>query len=101
MGFLELLAEDQRLVVLRVLTEVGGNATNDVVLKQALSHFGHNVSRDMVRAHLAWLAEHSLVELERLAAGSGELWLATLTVAGLDVASGARVHPGVARRGPE
>lgn len=101
MSFAALLAEDRRLVILRCLTEVPGYEANESVLRTGLAHFGHRVGADIVRAELAFLSDHDLVRLEKLPSASGELWLATLTTAGRDVAEGDRVHPGVKRRGPE
>ncbi len=101
MSFASLLAEDRRLVILRCLTEVPGYEANESVLRTGLAHFGHRVGSDIVRADLAFLADHDLLRVEKLAGGAGELWLATLTAAGRDVAEGDRVHPGVKRRGPE
>jgi predicted transcriptional regulator len=100
MNFAAELAEDRRLVILRALTEVPGNAMNEAVAQKALAHFGHKVGADIVRADLSFLESHGLVRIEKLDAQRGELWLATLTVSGLDVANGYATHPGVARRLP-
>lgn len=95
----ETLREDRRLVVLRTLAEVQGFHLNEIVLRTALDGFGHRVALDVLRADLAWLEEHSLVRLEKLApVTSGELWLVHLRREGQDVAEG-RVHPGVAKLG--
>ncbi len=100
MSFSALLAEDRRLVILRCLTEVPGYEANESVLRTGLAHFGHRVAGDLVRADLQWLSDHGLLRIETLAANAGDLWLATLTVAGNDVARGDAVHPGVKRREP-
>lgn len=92
-----LLTADRRLVLLRTLTETGLQA-NEMVLRQALDHFGHHASADMVRGDIQWLAEQELVRVEKLNASAGELWLVHLTRAGQDVAEGRAVRPGVARR---
>lgn len=87
-----LLDDDQRLVILRSLIECGGDA-NESVLQTCLDTYGHRLSRDGVRAHLAWLDEIGLV---RLATVSGCM-VAAMTGRGQDVAEG-RVHmPGVKR----
>lgn len=98
MSLTNLMAEDRRLVILRVLSESGYNA-NESVLRKALAAFGHNVGADVVRADIAFLAEHGLLRTEVLHPPSGELWVCHLTAGGDEVAQG-RVHPGVARRGP-
>lgn len=94
------LAEDRRLVILRTLSEVPQYALNESVLRKALDAMGHAVGHDVVRADLAFLREHGLVRVETLYPPSGELWLVHLAEAGNDVARG-RLHPGVARRGPD
>lgn len=98
MSFNNLLAEDRRLVILRSLEEIAGNTANDSVLRTALEHVGHQVGRDIVRADLTWLEEHSLVSIEKMTMPSGVLWRVQLTEAGEDVARG-RFHPGVKRKG--
>jgi hypothetical protein len=92
------LAEDRRLVVLRVLSEAG-YAANESVLRKSLAAYGHQIGADIVRADVQFLADHQLVRIEKLHPPSGELWLVHLTSAGNEVAEG-RAHPGVARRGP-
>jgi len=54
--------------------------------------------RDDVRALLAWLERQQLIVVERLSGGTaqpGEMWVATATRAGTEVAKG-RSFPGVA-----
>ena len=101
MSMADLLAGDQRLVLLRSLAEVPGYSLNEAVLKSGLRHFGHAVGGDIVRAHLEYLARHGLLAVERIAAERGELWVATLTALGEDVARGLATHVGVARRGAD
>lgn len=96
----DVLAEDRRLVVLRGLAEDSGRRMNEYVLKRVLKYFGHDVSRDVVRADLAWLAEQRLIRIERLHDDAGaEMQIAHLTEDGEDVGGG-RPHPGVARPAP-
>jgi DNA-binding transcriptional ArsR family regulator len=92
--FAALLAEDRRLIILRALAEDHDYALNDSVLKRALASLGHEVSRDMLRADLAWLKDHRLTTLREL--DDGVIWVARATEDGVDVARG-RPHPGVAR----
>ncbi len=95
--FAALLAEDRRLVILRALAEDHDYALNDAVLKRALASLGHEVSRDMLRADLQWLADQRLITLREL--DHGAIWVARATEDGVDVARG-RPHPGVARPMP-
>ncbi len=99
MSFADDLAADRRLVMLRALTEVPAYALNETVLKAALHHFGHRVGHDMVRADLDYLARHGLLAVEKVSKQTGDIWVATLTAFGDDVARGMSTHVGVARRG--
>lgn len=98
MSIASLLAEDRRLVILRALAEDHDAALNERVLRRVLASFGHDVSADMLRGDLQWLADQALIRIETLPAqdGGADLWLAHGRDDGLDVARG-RPHPGVAR----
>lgn len=95
--FAALLAEDRRLSILRALAEDHDYALNDFILKRALASLGHEVSRDMLRADLAWLKDQRLITIREL--NDGAVWVARATEDGIDVAGG-RPHPGVARPAP-
>jgi len=101
MSMHEILDADQRLVALRLLTEADGYSLNESVLKTGLQHLGHRVGGDIVRAHLEFLARHGLVGVEKIRVERGDLWVATLTALGEDVARGNTTHVGVARRGAD
>lgn len=90
------LAEDRRLVVLRTLEAAPQFTLNDSVLHSALERFGHRVSRDVVRADVAWLAELGLTSIERV----GDYNIATATERGLEVATGRSTVEGVKRPRP-
>lgn len=94
----EIFTQDQRLVILRSLSEVGGYDANESILDDCLEAYGHHVSRDVVRNHLVWLEEQGLVSLKRLA---GDYLVATLTQRGLDVANGEATVIGVKRPAPK
>ncbi|BCV29209.1 VpaChn25_0724 family phage protein [Shewanella algae] len=93
MALSEIMAEHQRLVILRVLAEVAGFELNESVLQDALDAYGLNVSRDALRTQMAWLAEQGLLRLERV----GNTQLATLNGRGEDVAVGRAYVPGIKR----
>lgn len=93
----QLLTQDQRLVILRSLADVGYDA-NESILDDCLSLYGHNISRDLVRNHLNWLEEQGLVQIERLTDG---FMVAKITQRGLDVANGEAVVEGVKRPRPK
>lgn len=86
----EILDSDQRLVILRSLLECGDSA-NESVLQTCLEAYGHSTSRDVVRTHLAWLAEQRLVSLRDVAG----CYVATITGRGDDVANGRAIVSGV------
>lgn len=90
------LNEDRRAVILRVLAEYS-SSLNEGVLQDALTAFGHHVSRDLVRTDLHWLAEQSLLTIEQV----GTIVLAKVTQRGEDVASGRARVPGVKPRRAE
>lgn len=96
--FAQKLAEDRRLVILRCLSEVPGYEANETVMKTALDHYGHRVGRDMLRADIQFLKDHTLLRVEVLHPPSGgELWLLHLLPAGDDVAQGRVAHYGIAK----
>lgn len=91
-----ILTQDQRLVILRSLDEMGYSA-NESILDDCLDMYAHKVSRDLVRNHMMWLEEQGLVTLERL---DGDYLVATITQRGLDVARGEAIVSGVKRPNP-
>ncbi len=93
MSLKELLKEDQRLVILRSLHEMDGMEANESILDSCLDAYGHKVSRDVVRTHMAWLAEQDLITLRQV----DDFNIATLTGRGEDVATGQARVPGVKR----
>ncbi|MBV7262576.1 ArsR family transcriptional regulator [Photobacterium sp. WH24] len=96
MALQELLQQDRRLVVLRILNESPGYESNDSILDSGLGAYGHNVSRDLVRAELYWLQEQGLITLRDVASTV----VAKITQRGIDVATGQATHPGVKRPRP-
>ncbi|MCS4503881.1 hypothetical protein NYO91_07295 [Arhodomonas aquaeolei] len=96
MSYAQLVTEDRRLVLLKLLAESEGYTANEHLLATALPGFGHSVSHDRVRTDLDWLAEQGLVTVER----PGEVHVATLTTRGSDVAFGRARIAGVKRPAP-
>lgn len=97
MSFQNLLAEDRRLAILRLLAADAAYAINESVMQAALDPLGHRVGRDVVRGEFAWLKEQGLVEVEQV---TDAVHVARLTSRGLDVAEGRAVVPGVKRPRP-
>ncbi|RJF84862.1 hypothetical protein D3877_10310 [Azospirillum cavernae] len=94
-NFLAHLAEDRRLVILRLLTEAGGTA-NDSVLEAGLQQLGHRrgLTRDVVRADIDWLKARRLVAVEMV---KDTVMVASITERGLNVAEGHETVDGVKR----
>ncbi len=97
MSFAQLVQEDMRLVVLRVLAEDADYSHNEHVLRQALRAVGHGISQDKLHTELAWLDEQGLVAVKDTVG----VKVAKLTSRGLDVANGDTIVPGVKRPVPE
>lgn len=87
------LAEDRRLVILRVLLESAAFTANEFILQRMLEALGHVVSIDRVRSDMAWLSEQGLITVDTV----GGVQIAKLTGRGDDVANGRAVQPGVKR----
>ena len=95
--YLQIVLEEARLVILRLLNEASEFSSNSSILDRALDEFGLNLSRDQVDTQLNWLAEQGLVTTEKIAT----ITRATLTRRGEDVARGQAFVPGVKRPGPK
>ncbi|WP_175716572.1 ArsR family transcriptional regulator [Burkholderia anthina] len=91
------LAEDRRLVILRVLMDSAAYTTNEFILLDLVNRFGHVVSTDRLHADLDWLQEQELLTFDIVA----DVRIAKLTVRGVDVAAGRAVVTGVKRPRPE
>jgi hypothetical protein len=91
MNFAEYQAADRRLVLLKALEAASQYKANSFLLRSFCDTMGHVVSADTIATDLAWLAEQSLVTVDR----QQTITVATLTQRGLDVASGRAKVPGV------
>lgn len=89
--------EDRRLVLLRALHKAAQYKANAYLLRRYCDAIGHTVSADRIEQDLAWLAEQGLID----AVQNGGVTVATLSVRGADVATGAATVPGVQRPRPE
>lgn len=93
--FSTFMAEDRRLVILRVLAELPAYRTNSFLLQTLLSKWGHDPSSDQVKTDLTFLQEQGLVTVVTVES----VYIATLTTRGADVAAGRITTPGVKRPG--
>lgn len=99
MSYQDIVAANDRMTILHLLHRDPGYDHNEHILLELLNKlFRIQVSRDVLRTHLAWLGEQGLVELRTI---SETLQVAKLTTRGADVATGRVVVPGVRRPGPE
>ena len=97
MTFEERRTRDQRLLILRLLSDEPGYSTNESMIDMALEKIGgHFVSRDTVRALISWLDEQGLVTLSV----NHDVYVATVTQRGKEVAEGTSRHPGVKKPAP-
>lgn len=96
MSFTDIVTQDIRLVILRTLAETNGYSCNESIIHAILAKFGHRVSRDQVKVQLAWLHEQGLVTLETVV----DIYVATITGRGADVACGLATVPGIKRPHP-
>lgn len=94
--FADYLRQDQRLVVLRILSELPQFRSNSSVMANLLGEYGHHPSRDQVKTELVWLGEQNLIKVEDI----GSVLVVTLTERGADVAAGRASVPGVSKPRP-
>ena len=94
-NYAQVLSEDRRLVILRVLGEMPTYKSNSSIICTLLERWGHSPSRDLVKTELRWLDEQGLIKVEEVES----VLLATLTERGMDVAKGRVKQDGVKRPG--
>ena len=87
------LAEDRRLVILRVLLESAAYTANEYLLHSMVERLGHVVSTDRIHTDLAWLKEQGLICVDDVAT----VLVAKLQARGEDAARGRVEVPGVKR----
>ena len=95
MRYADYLREDQRLVILRILSEMPSYSSNSSVIWSVLTRYGHSPSRDKVKTELRWLEEQGLVTVENIET----VLVARLTERGGDVSAGRAIVDGVKRPG--
>lgn len=101
MNLTKVLSEDRRLAILRTLAEVPGFNLNEDIVRQVLDRLGSpGAAKDLIRADLNFLEEHSLIRIEKMPKVNDALWIAHLLGAGKEVANG-RPHTGIAQLQPD
>jgi hypothetical protein len=83
---------DVRLLILQFLCQQPSYMANQEVLLFALREHGHAISHEHLYIELSWLDQVANVLVDKLV---GELHVAILNTAGLDVVEGSRVIPGI------
>jgi len=94
--YADFLREDQRLVMLRILSELPQYSSNSSVMANLLGRYGHHPSRDQVKGDLTWLGEQGLLTIDDI----GSVLVVTLTERGGEVAEGRASVPGVSKPKP-
>lgn len=97
MDYPQLLAQDRRLSILRLLNDSGGGL-NDSIAQSALDTLGLPSAREDIRDDFEWLAKAKLVVHEAV---SPTLATVKITQRGVDVALGRARVEGVKRPSPE
>jgi len=92
-----IIRPDARLSILRALTEAPEYRLNESILHRIANAFGLSLARHQVAAEIEWLRDAGLVKAEKL----GDMWVATATSLGLDVAAGRTIRDGVTRPSPK
>lgn len=95
--FQSFITENRRLAILRFLAEDTDYSLNDSVLQTALEQIGFSMSRDAIRADLAFLKDVGVVDYDIVLKS---VYVAKLTEKGFDVAKGRVVIPGIKRPAP-
>lgn len=95
------LEEHRRWYVLDAIAQIADRRLNADVLLMGIRAMGHPVSAQEIQEDLEHLEREGCVLLDRMTLSPGRtLWIATLTVEGLQARDNARHVPGVAARRP-
>lgn len=85
------VSEHRRLAILRHLEASSQYTSNASILVDVVRGVGIATTEDQMTGTLSWLAEAELIEM----VDHGHIVVATATARGVEVATGAAVHPGV------
>lgn len=94
---MDFVTADLRLVLLRSLADQSDYTLNDSLLQRSCMAWGHNRSRDAVKAQLRWLADVEAVTLKEM----GGYLIASITHRGLDHVERRAYIDGIGKPGPE
>lgn len=99
-SYTQVITEDRRMMMLRLLSEAPEYALNSTNLYGWLLNLKIPATRALVLQDLRFLADAGLVRLESLA-DIENLYAVTLTPGGLDVSAGREIVNGVSRPEPK
>lgn len=95
--YADMVREDRRLVILRLLNEATGKQSNSSVLHAGLMHLKIICERHELVDDLRFLQTHGLVDLEQLGDVNPDLYGVHLRGRGEDVIAGHVIIEGVSR----
>jgi hypothetical protein len=91
-----LTVEGRRAWVLRLLNEATHFSLNEILLQSMLVQVGHSSPAHVIRNDMLWLKSLQLIEIQT----PRDVWIAVLTVLGVDVAVGRFEAYGIAKLPP-
>lgn len=95
--YVQLINEDIRLSVLRILCEDPAYSHNTAIIRVALAQLGHRISDERLTEQLGWLVEQELISSEE----SAGVVIVKLTNRGEEAVQGVVRIRGLARPRPE
>lgn len=93
----QFLREHRRLIILRILKKAPSYTANESLITQVVQEYGNMATRDQVRTELIWLQEKGFVKVDDVA----DLYIAEITIRGIEVAKGIAVVPGIQQPSPK
>jgi hypothetical protein len=93
MAIQQIKNEHERSSILKALNAMTGFGANHSMVRDACATFGVDMSNDLTKTHLHWLAEQGLVRVDKKAA----YLIAELTARGQDCVEGLVTVPGIKR----
>lgn len=93
MSFADFVREDQRLIILRILSKLPGYSSSHSIIFEGVTRYGHHPTRLEIKEDLRWLEDRGLVSIENNEA----IVIARLTERGGEVLAGRMTVEGVKR----
>lgn len=96
MSFADFVREDQRLIILRILSKLPGYTSSPSIIFEGLTRHSYNPSSLQIKEDLRWLEDRGLVSIE----DDGTILVARLTERGAEVVADRLTVIGVRRTRP-